>query len=141
MDNDYNQLYNAETRLGSVMAIFSGIAIVLACLGLFGLSSYAAQIRYKEIGIRKILGASVISIVVTLFRDFLLLATIAILIAFPLSFWALKNWLNDFAYRVDIAWEIFLLAGIATILLALLTVSIYGIKAALANPVNCLRTD
>jgi putative ABC transport system permease protein len=141
MDNDYNKLYNAEIRLGTVMGIFSGIAIVLACLGLFGLSSYATQIRFKEIGIRKILGASVFSIVLALSRDFVKLATIAILIAFPISWWAIKDWLDDFAYRIDIAWEIFIIAGISVVLLALMTVSIHALKAAMANPVKSLRTE
>lgn len=141
MDDDYNQLYSAELRLGKVMNLFSTIAIVLACLGLFGLSSYTAQQRFKEIGIRKVLGASVSNIVIALSKDFIKLSLIAILIAVPVSWWAMTRWLQDFTYRTEMSWGIYLLAGSLTILLAVATVSIHAIKAAIMNPVKSLRTE
>jgi len=141
MDDDYNKLYNAELRLGKVMNLFSTIAVILACLGLFGLSSYAAQQRIKEIGIRKVLGASVSNIVIALSKDFIRLTIIAIVIAFPVSWWATTKWLQDFTYRTDIGWGIYVIAGMITILLAVVTVSLQSIKAAIANPVKSLRTE
>jgi putative ABC transport system permease protein len=141
MDDDYNKLYSAELRLGKVMNLFSMIAIVLACLGLFGLSSYTVQQRFKEIGIRKVLGASVSNIVIALSKDFIWLALVAILIAFPVAWWAMTKWLQDFTYRTDMSWGIYLEAGVITILLAVVTVSIHAIKAAIANPVKSLRTE
>jgi putative ABC transport system permease protein len=141
MDDDYNKLYSAELRLGKVMNLFAMIAILLACLGLLGLSSYGAQQRFKEIGIRKVLGASVSNIVFALSKDFIWLAFVAIVIAFPVAWWAMTKWLQDFTYRTDMTWSIYLEAGAITILLAVVTVSIHAIKAAIANPVKSLRTE
>jgi putative ABC transport system permease protein len=141
MDEDYNKLYNAELRLGKVMNVFSSIAIILACLGLFGLSSYTAQQRFKEIGIRKVLGASVGSIVIALSKDFIKLSLIAILIAVPIAWLAMTKWLQDFTYRADMSWNIYFFAGAITILLAVATVSFHAIKAAMMNPVKSLRTE
>lgn len=141
LDEEYNKLYSAELRVGKVLNIFAGIAILLACLGLFGLSSYAAQQRIKEIGIRKILGASVRNIVTILSKDFIILAFIATLIAFPFAWWVGNKWLQDFTYRVQISWWIFAIAGSLSILIALLTVSIQAIKAAVSNPVKSLRSE
>ncbi len=141
MDDDYNKLYDAELRLGKVMNLFSGIAIVLACLGLFGLSSYTAQQRFKEIGIRKVLGASVGNIVIALSKDFIKLSLIAILIAVPIAWLAMTKWLQDFTYRTEMSWGIYLLAVSLTILLAVATVSIHAIKAAFTNPVKSLKTE
>jgi putative ABC transport system permease protein len=141
MDDDYNMLYNAELRLGKVMDVFAAIAIALACLGLFGLSSYAAQQRIKEIGIRKVLGASLSNIVIVLSKEFIRLTIIAIVIALPVACWATTKWLQDFAYRTDISWGIYVIAGVVTILLSILTVSFRAIKAAIANPVKSLRTE
>ncbi|HLX92939.1 MAG TPA: ABC transporter permease [Puia sp.] len=141
MDNDYESLYNAEIRLGSVMNLFASIAIVLACLGLFGLSAYAAQQRVKEIGIRKVLGASVVDIVIALSYDFFRLTTIAIVIGFPFAWWAMSGWLRDFAYRTGIGWVAFAVAGSFTLILAMVTVCAHGVRAALANPVKSLRSD
>jgi len=141
MDDDYNKLYNAEIRLGKVMNIFSTIAILLACLGLFGLSSYAAQQRIKEIGIRKVLGASVTNIIIALSKDFIRLTVIAISIAIPVAWWATAKWLQDFSYRTNIHWSIYVMAAVATILFTVLTVSFQAIKAAMANPVKSLRTE
>jgi putative ABC transport system permease protein len=141
MDDDYDKLYNAEIRLGKIMNLFSGIAILLACLGLFGLSSYAAQQRIKEIGIRKVLGASARNITIALSKDFVVLAIVAIVIAFPVAWWATNKWLQDFSYRTDINWSIYVAAGFVTILLSIITVAFHAIKAAIANPVKSLRTE
>jgi putative ABC transport system permease protein len=141
MDDDYDKLYNAEIRLGKIMNLFSGIAILLACLGLFGLSSYAAQQRIKEIGIRKVLGASARNITIALSKDFVVLAIVAIVIAFPVAWWATNKWLQDFSYRTDINWSIYVAAGLVTILLSIITVAFQAIKAAIANPVKSLRTE
>ena len=141
LDDDYNKLYNAELRLGAMMNLFSAIAIILACLGLFGLSAYAAQQRIKEIGVRKILGASTGNLVVVLSKNFIQLAAIAMLIAFPLAWWAMHRWLQSFQYRISIAPWVFFITGFAILSIALLTVSYQAIKAALANPVKSLRTE
>jgi putative ABC transport system permease protein len=141
LDDDYNKLYNSELRLGKIMNLFASIAIILACLGLFGLSAYAAQQRIKEIGVRKVLGASVANIVFVLSKDFIKLSAIAILIAFPVAWWAMNHWLQNYQYRVNIEWWVFVITGIATVLLALLTISFQSIKAAVANPVKSLRTE
>jgi putative ABC transport system permease protein len=141
LDDDYNKLYSAELRLGKVMNLFASIAIVLACLGLFGLSSYTAQQRVKEIGIRKVLGASVSNIIIVLSGDFVKLAAIAIVIAFPVAYWAMTKWLQDFSYRTNMNWSTYVIAGTATMVLAIATVSFQAIKAAIANPAKSLRTE
>jgi len=141
LDDDYNKLYNAEIRLGKVMDLFAGIAIVLACLGLFGLSSYTAQQRNKEIGIRKILGASIGNIILALSKDFVRLTLVAIVIALPIAWWATSKWLQDFSYRTSIHWSIYVLASCLVILFTILTVSMQAIKAANGNPVKSLRTE
>ena len=141
LDDDYNELYNAEIRLGTIMNLFSGIAILLACLGLFGLSSYAAQQRIREIGIRKVLGASARSIIISLSKDFVRLAIVAIVIAIPVAWWATNKWLQDFSYRADINWSIYVAAALVTILLSVATVCFQAIKAAITNPVKSLRTE
>jgi putative ABC transport system permease protein len=141
LDEDYNKLYSSEIRLGTIMNVFGGIAIVLACLGLFGLSAYTVQQRFKEIGIRKVLGASVSNIVVRLSRDFILLTSLAIVIAIPVAWWASAKWLQSFSYRTPVTWNVFVIAALATILLAGITVSFQAIKAALANPVKSLKTE
>ncbi len=126
---------------GKVLNIFSAIAIILACLGLFGLSTFAIQQRTKEIGIRKVLGANVSGLIALLSKDFLKLVIIAIVIALPIAWYLMNTWLQDFAYRVNISWWIFILSGTAALLIALITVSFQSIKAALANPVKNLRTE
>ena len=117
------------------------MTILIACLGLFGLATYAAQQRIKEIGIRKVLGADVKNIVALLSKDFIKLVFIAALIAFPVAWWAMINWLEDFAYRINIQWWVFVIGGSAALLIALFTVSFQAIKAAIANPVKNLRTE
>jgi len=120
---------------------FSLLAIFIACLGLFGLAAYAAEQRTREIGIRKVLGASVTGIIAMLSKDFLLLVLIAALIAFPLSWWAMYRWLQDYAYRINIGWGVFALAGILAVGIALLSVGLQALRSALANPVKSLRSE
>jgi putative ABC transport system permease protein len=127
--------------MGSIFSIFTTLSLFIACLGLFGLSAYIAERRIKEIGVRKVLGASVKSIVALLSKDFLKLTLIAALIAFPIAWWSMNKWLEDFAYRINIGWMVFIIAGLCTLLVALLTVSFQAIKAAIANPVKSLRTE
>jgi putative ABC transport system permease protein len=141
MDNDFDKLYHAEQQTGQIFITFAVFAILIACLGLFGLVTYAAEQRTKEIGVRKVLGASVRGIVGLLSRDFTMLVGIAALIAFPVSWWAMYKWLETFAYRTEISWWIFLVAGAVALAIALLTVSIQTIRAALANPVKSLRSE
>jgi len=141
MDEDFNKLYITEQRIGQIFITFAVFAILIACLGLFGLVTYAAEQRTKEIGIRKVLGAGVVNIVTMISKDFLKLVLIASVIAFPFAWWAMNKWLQDFAYRVNIAWWVFALAGITAVTIALLTTSYQSIKAAMANPVKSLRTD
>ncbi len=141
MDDLYNKTYAAEQKTGTILSIFAVLTILVACLGLFGLATYTAMQRTKEIGIRKVLGASVVQVTNMLSTEFLRLVIIACIIAFPLSFWAMHTWLQNFAYRISISWWMFVLAGCIAILIALLTVSFQSIKAAVANPVKSLRTE
>jgi len=141
LDEKFQQLYLSEQRQGILFTIFSGIAIFIACLGLLGLSSFSISQRIKEIGIRKVLGASTIGLVRLLSVDFLLLIALAALIAFPIAWLAMHSWLGDFAYRISIQWWVFGGAGLLAAVVALATISLQALKAALANPVNSLRAD
>ncbi|HET6253378.1 MAG TPA: ABC transporter permease [Puia sp.] len=141
MDDDFNKLYHTEQQRGQIFITFAIFAIFIACLGLFGLVTYAAEQRMKEISIRKVLGARIGGIVGLLSRDFALLITIAALIAFPLAWWLMHGWLQTFAYRTGITWWIFLVAGATALAIALLTVSIQTIRAAVANPIKSLRSE
>jgi putative ABC transport system permease protein len=141
MDDDFNKIYSSEQKVGKIAMTFSLLAILIACLGLFGLVTYAAEQRIKEIGIRKVLGATVANIVAMLSKDFLKLVLIAALIAFPVAWWAMNKWLQDFAYRIHISWWIFVVAGLLALLIALMTVGFKAIKAAITNPVKNLRTE
>lgn len=141
MDADFEAVYHTEQRMGQIFVLFTTLAISIACLGLFGLSAYAAEQRSKEIGIRKVLGASVQSITRMLSRDFIKLIFLAILIASPIAWYATHQWLQDFAYRIDVSWWMFVVAGLGAILIALLTISFQAVKAAMANPVKSLRTE
>jgi putative ABC transport system permease protein len=138
LDENYNRIYASEQRLGKVMNLFSGVAIVLACLGLFGLSSYGAKQRVKEIGIRKVLGASTGNLVFLLSVGFIRLAFVAIVLAVPLADWAMHRWLQDFVYRTTMEWWVFVVAGVAVLGITLVTVSIQAVRTALANPVKGL---
>jgi len=141
MDETYGAMYKAETKLSDLLWIFTVMAIIVGCMGLFGLAAFSAEQRTKELGIRKVLGANAFSIVGLLSKNFLVLVVISSLIAFPIAWWAMNNWLEDFPYRVNISWWIFGIAIIAALAIALLTVSFQAIKAALANPVKSLRTE
>ena len=141
LDDDFNKQYQAQQRLSDLLGGFAGLAILIACLGLFGLATFTAEQRTKEIGVRKVLGASVASIVALLSKDFLKLVLVAIIIASPIAWYAMNAWLADFAYRVDISWWVFALAGGLAVGIALLTVSFQSVKAALMNPVESLRSE
>jgi len=141
MNDDFDELYRNEQRMGNIAITFSTLAILIACLGLFGLATYAAEQRTREIGIRKVLGASVSRITTMLSKDFLKLVIIASVISFPLAWWVMYKWLQDFAYRTDLSWWIFLAAGALAIFIAILTVSLQTIRAAVMNPVKSLRTE
>jgi putative ABC transport system permease protein len=141
MDEDFNRWYTTEQRTGQIFITFAILAIVIACLGLFGLITYAAEQRVREIGIRKVLGASVNNIARMLSMDFLKLVFISSVIAFPIAWWAMHKWLEDFAYRVSISWWVFFVSGILALLIAVLTVGFQAIKAGVANPVKSLRTE
>lgn len=141
LDQRLDALYKTEERLYSLFKIFSVLTMLISCLGLWGLITFAAQQRVKEIGVRKVLGASVSNIVSLLTKDFIILVCIAIVIAAPLAYWGVHKWLQDFAFRIHIGWTVFVIAGTAAILIALITVSFQAIKAAITNPVKSLRTE
>ncbi len=141
LDQDLDNLYKGEQRLGSLFNLFAGLAIFISCLGLYGLSAFMAEQRFREIGIRKVLGASVGNVVYLLSRSFVGLVFVAILIAIPLAWYVMHGWLNGFAYRVAIGWLSFAIASAIAIVIALLTVSYESIRAALANPVESLRNE
>ena len=141
MDKDFDEIYHSEQRMGRIFITFAFFAILIACLGLFGLVTFAAEQRTKEIGIRKVLGANVGGIVVMLSSDFAKLVLIASIIAFPIAWWAMSQWLQGFAYRVSIGWWVFVVAGSAAMVIALLTVSVQTVRAALANPVKSLKSE
>lgn len=141
LDKHVAQLYASEEKTESTATIFSALAIFIACLGLFGLVAFTAEQRTKEIGVRKVLGATVAGITQLLSKDFLKLVLIAFIIAVPIAYWLMYKWLLDFAYRTEIKWWVFLFAGVVAVFIALLTVSFQAIKAAIANPVKSLRTE
>jgi putative ABC transport system permease protein len=141
MDEDFAKQYDAKQRTGKISITFSVLAILIACLGLFGLVTYAAEQRIKEIGIRKVLGANIAGIISLLSKDFVKLVLISIVIASPVAWWVMSKWLEDFAYRVNISGWIFVLAGAMALFIALATVSVQAVKAALKNPVKSLRTE
>ena len=141
LNQDLENLYQSEEKVGEIFKYFSLIAIIISCLGLFGLAAFAAEQRTKEIGIRKVLGASVPDVIVLLSKEFIKLVAAANLIAWPVAYFAMDTWLSDFAYRIDIGAGVFIAAGIAAVAIAILTVSYQAIKAALANPVKSLRYE
>ncbi|SEL53785.1 ABC transporter permease [Parapedobacter koreensis] len=141
LDESFATMYGDVQRIGMIFTCFATLAILIACLGLFGLAAFITEQRTKEIGIRKVLGATVTGIVGLLSRDFVRLVAIAIVIATPIAWWAMNQWLEDFAYRIDIQWWIFAVAGLAAVMIALLTVSWQAIRAAVANPVESLRDE
>jgi putative ABC transport system permease protein len=141
VDDSLNKQYHSEMIVSQLAGVFAFIAVFISCMGLFGLSMFIAEQRTKEIGIRKVIGASTIKIVALLSGNFLLLVTLAIIVASPVAWWAMNKWLQGFAYRINISWWIFFVAGLIALLIALITVSFQAIKAAIANPVKSLRTE
>ncbi|MCF0050399.1 ABC transporter permease [Dyadobacter sp. LJ53] len=141
LDENLEKLYASENRMGQVFNGFAGLAILISCLGLFGLSAYSAKLRTKEVGVRKVLGASVGSVTFLLSKDFILLVAVAVVISLPVAWWVMEKWLDSFAYRISVSWDVFLLAGISAMLLALVTISFQSVKTALINPVKNLKVD
>jgi putative ABC transport system permease protein len=140
-DEQYAAKFSDEEKIGKLAAFFTTLAIFISCLGLFGLASFVAEQRTKEIGVRKILGASVMNVWGLLSREFVILVSISLLIATPVSYYAMRSWLRNYDFRADLSWWIFLAVGAAAILITLLTVSFQAIKAAVANPVKSLRAE
>lgn len=141
VDQDLSKLYISEQRMGTLFNTFSAISIAISCLGLFGLATFATQRRIKEIGVRRVLGAGVLRVVTMLMKDFVKLVLFSLLIAFPVAWYAMDRWLGNYAYRVELNWWIFATAGVAALIIALLTISFQSVKAALTNPVKSLRND
>ncbi|HEV2355399.1 MAG TPA: FtsX-like permease family protein, partial [Puia sp.] len=141
LDDKVQHQYQSEITMSHIINAFTGMAMVISCLGLFGLAAFSAEKRSKEIGIRKVLGASNTGIFQLLSGDFIRLVAIAFVIATPVSWWAMHRWLQGFAYKVDLQWWMFVFAGIAAMVIALFTVSFQSIKAAVANPVKGLRSE
>jgi len=141
LDDKFNDLYKGEQQQATLFNYFAGIAILISCLGLLGLAAYTAQVRTREIGIRKVLGAGVANVTTMLSMDFLKLVFIAIIVASPVAWYAMNIWLREFAYRINIQWWVFLIAGVAAMAIAVITISFQSIKAALANPVKSLRSE
>jgi len=141
VDDQFNKMFSTEMLVSKLSRVFAGLAILISCLGLFGLAAYTAERRIKEIGIRKVLGASVTGITGLLSKDFLQLVLVSCVLAFPLAYWEMQSWLKHYEYRVDIQWWVFAIAGMAAMLIAVVTVSFQSIKAALANPVKSLRSE
>jgi putative ABC transport system permease protein len=141
LDEHFNEQYKADQRFGSVFGLFTSLAVLVACMGLFGLASFTTLQRTKEIGIRKVLGASVISILKLLYREFAVLILVAFGIAIPIAWYFLTNWLQSYAFRININWISFVLPFIIIALIALITVSFQSLKAAMANPVKSLKAE
>ena len=140
-DDQFNKMFLNEQLISELSRVFAALAIIISCLGLFGLAAFTAERRTKEIGVRKVLGASVAGITTLLSKDFLQLVAISCIVAFPVAWWMMHSWLQNYKYRIGISWWIFLAAGISAILIALITISFQSIKAAIANPVKSLRTE
>ncbi len=141
IDDDYNKKFNLEVLIGKLAGIFAGLAIFISCLGLFGLAAYVAEQRTKEIGIRKVLGATVTQVWMLLSKDFIVLVVISCVLASPIAFYFLQNWLHKYDYHIKIGSGVFIISALAAILITLCTISFQAIKAALANPVKSLRSE
>ena len=141
VDDEYAQKFDNEQRQGTLATLFAGLTIFISCLGLFGLATYMAENRIKEIGVRKVLGASVAGLATLLSKDFLKLVIVSFAIAAPIAWWLMNAWLIDYKYRITIEWWVFAIAGLLSLLIAIITVSFQAIKAAVANPVKSLRTE
>ncbi|HEY8896368.1 MAG TPA: FtsX-like permease family protein, partial [Niastella sp.] len=141
LDEHFKELYKADSQVSTIVGTLAILAIIVSCLGLFGLASYSAERRFKEIGIRKVLGASVQNVVTLLSKQFMGLVLVANLIAWPIAWFVLERWLQDYAYRININGWVFVIAGVVSLFIALITVSMQAIKAAIANPVKSLRSE
>jgi ABC-type antimicrobial peptide transport system permease subunit len=141
VDDQFNNMFLSEMLISKLSRVFAALAIIISCLGLFGLAAYTAERRTKEIGVRKVLGASVSGIAALISKDFLKLVFVSCIVAFPVAWWMMHNWLQNYQYRIKISWWIFLIAGAVAVFIALFTVSFQAIKAAIANPVKSLRTE
>jgi putative ABC transport system permease protein len=141
LDEHLSSLYQSDKQVSKVVTILTVLAIIIACLGLFGVALYNVETRTKEIGVRKVLGASIGNITGLLSKQFLQPVVIALIIAFPIAWWGMNKWLQDFAYRISITWFVFFITAFLTLLIALVTISFQAIKAAVANPVKSLRTE
>ena len=141
LDESFANMYADVQRMGTIFTSFAILAIIIACLGLFALSAFMAEQRNKEIGIRKVLGASVSSITTMLSKDFVKLVAIAIVIAAPVAWWAMTKWLQDFVYRISVTWWMIAVAGLIAVVIALITISFQSIKAAMMNPVKSLKSE
>ena len=141
VDDQFNNMFLSEMLISKLSRVFAALAIIISCLGLFGLATYTAERRTKEIGVRKVLGASVSGIAGLLSKDFLKLVLISCIVAFPVAWWVMHNWLQSYSYRININPWVFVIAGLAAMLIAVITISFQSIKAAIANPVKSLRTE
>ena len=141
LDSQFNDLYKTDIHIGQLFNCFAIITILISCLGLFGLVTFTAESRVKEIGVRKVLGAGVPGIITLLSKDFLMLVLISAAIAIPVAWYGLSSFLQGYAYRTNLSWSVFALAGVITLLIAMLTVSFKCVQAALANPIKSLRTE
>ena len=141
VDDTFSKLFTTETLIGKLAGIFALLAILISCMGLFGLSAYTAEKRIKEIGIRKVLGASILGLAGLLSKDFIKLVAISCIISFPIAWWIMKSWLDGYAYRIDMSWIIFVAAGILALIIAMITVSFQAIKAAVSNPLVSIKTE
>jgi putative ABC transport system permease protein len=141
IDDHFKEVYRTDSQITQMVGILAFLAILISCLGLFGLASYSAERRIKEIGVRKVLGASMTSIVTLLSKHFVKLVIIANAIAWPLAWYSVNRWLQDYAYRLEMSWWVFVLSGVAALAIALITVSFLAMKAAAANPVESLRSE
>ncbi len=141
VDDQFNEMFLSEMLISKLSRVFAALAIVISCLGLFGLAAYTAERRTKEIGVRKVLGASVQGITALLSKDFLKLVGVSCIVAFPVAWWMMHSWLQNYQYRIEISWWIFLIAATVALMIALVTVSFQAIKAAIANPATSLRSE
>ena len=141
VNDQFNEMFIGETLISKLSRVFATLAIIISCLGLFGLAAYTAERRTKEIGVREVLGASVPGIAALLSKEFIKLVGFSCIVGFPLAWLMMNSWLQNYEYRIDISWWIFLVAGLTAILIAILTVSFQAVKAAIANPVKSLRTE
>jgi ABC-type antimicrobial peptide transport system permease subunit len=141
VDDQFNNMFLNEALISKLSQVFAALAILISCLGLFGLAAYTAERRTKEIGIRKVLGASAQGLAGLLSKDFIKLVFISCLVAFPVAWWAMHSWLQNYQYRIQIDWWVFVMAGLVAILISLATISVHAIRAAVANPVKSLRTE